>query len=121
MNDTIKFSHNWNNKLDCHAFTTIRLYNSTKHVPGKKYTVILKDKQIGTATIKAVTPFLVSALNSYVTYLDTGYSVEECTAILHKMYPSVDFTTTRFALILLVKAEKKEPVQKELFTQQINK
>lgn len=36
---TIAFSNNWNNKLDCLAFTTIRLYNPGKYVKGRVYKI----------------------------------------------------------------------------------
>lgn len=36
---TINFSTNWNGKLGCQAFTTIRLYNPGKYVEGRVYRI----------------------------------------------------------------------------------
>lgn len=44
MNKTIKFSHNWNHKLDCDIFTTIRKYEKSKsdyYKPGDMFDVLL--------------------------------------------------------------------------------
>jgi hypothetical protein len=98
------FSYNWNNKLDCKAFTTIRLFNPGKHVVGVKYRVMLKrTENKGVGVIRSVKPFLLEQLNPYISYLDTGYPVEECRNIILKMYPKIDFTTKKLALILIVK------------------
>lgn len=101
--ETIPFSYNWNNKLDCKAFTTIRLYNPNKHFEGNQVNIWLKGGARGTGTIKAVKPFLLEKLNPFISYLDTGYSVEECRNIILKMYPSINFQTKQLALILIVK------------------
>lgn len=98
------FSYNWNNKLDCRAFTTIRLFNPGKHVVGARFRVMLKrTENKGQVTLTAVKPFLLEQLNPFIAFLDTGYSVEECRNIIEKMYPKIDFKTKRLALILLVK------------------
>lgn len=45
---TIKFSHNWNNKLDCDIFTTIRRFTEEKYLYysqslGECFNVVLTD------------------------------------------------------------------------------
>jgi len=40
-NDTIKFSYNWNNKLENKAFTTIRIHNPKKYIAGKAFNIEL--------------------------------------------------------------------------------
>lgn len=47
----LKFSFNWNNKLDCNYYTTIRLSNSLKWVIGETYEVYLSGRHIHNATI----------------------------------------------------------------------
>ncbi len=101
--EVLPFSYNWNNKLDCLAFTTIRLYNPNKHIPGVKVDPVLKGQSKGPGTIVEVKPFLLQNLNPYMSYLDTGYNVEECTKIIRTMYPKIDFTTKKLAFILIVK------------------
>lgn len=39
---SIKFSYNWNQKLNCKAFTTIRIHNDGKYVVGEIYNVYLE-------------------------------------------------------------------------------
>lgn len=114
----LKFSYNWNHKLDCTAFTTIRLYNPQKHVKGNQVNIFLNDTPKGPGKIFDVVVFLLENLNSFTSYLDTGYSVDQTKSIFRKIYPKVDFSLTRLALILVVKdpAEAKQKVeQKELF------
>jgi hypothetical protein len=103
---TIPFSYNWNNKLDCHAFTTIGLYNPDTHKQGTKVNAVLKGMSKGTGVIVDVKPFLLQNLNPYMSYLDTGYAVQECKNIINTMYPKVDFTKKQLAFILIVKDKK---------------
>lgn len=104
----ITFTTNWNNKLDCKAFTTLRLRNDSKYVPGQKYSIYHKDKFRGYAVIRSISHFHLHNLNNFISYLDTGYSKEECAAIIKKMYSKVDFTKKELSLILLVYDSKEE-------------
>jgi hypothetical protein len=63
----------------------------------------MKGTHKGRGTIVAIKPFLLHQLNPFMSYLDTGYSVEECKTIINKMYPVVDFSTKQLAFILIVK------------------
>lgn len=99
----IPFSYNWNNKLDCKAFTTIRLYSPDNHVIGKEVNAVLKGVSKGTGKIVKVKCFLLKDLNDYMAYLDTGYDAVETANIIRKMYPAVDFTKKLLAFILILK------------------
>ena len=33
----IRFSYNWNNKLNCHSYTTIRIHNPSKYEINIRY------------------------------------------------------------------------------------
>ena len=98
---TINFSYNWNNKLDCKAFTTLRLSNRNKYKIGETYAVNLKSKFIKNAQIIDIKTIWLHQINDYITYLDTGYNKEECINIIKKMYKSVDFTKTKMDFILI--------------------
>lgn len=95
----VKFSYNWNNKLDCKAFTTIRLHNAEKYIVGEVYEIYLKDKDKwifkGRARLESKRTFLTEKINQFVAYLDTGYSAQQTKTIIRKMYkqhnPEVDF------------------------------
>ena len=104
--DDIVFSYNWNNKLDNNAFTTLRLEDERKYYVGKEVNIKLKSQEYGNAIIRGVKPLMLSQINDYIAYLDTGYDAAECTNIIRRMYPQVDFTKKRLVLVLLVKQKK---------------
>jgi hypothetical protein len=104
---TLPFSYNWNNKLDCLAFTTIRLYSAQNHVPDRPVQYTLKGVLKGNGKLKGCKKFLLHEMNEYIAYLDTGYSLEEAKNIIIRMYPNVDFKTKQLALLLIVKDKAK--------------
>lgn len=100
----IVFSYNWNNKLGCKAFTTIRLSESYK--PGEEYKVILsvkgKTPEVqGVARIIEIKKFFLDQINEFISQLDTGYTKYECVNIIKRMYPNADWTKQKLSLILL--------------------
>lgn len=101
----ISFSFNWNNKLDCSAFTTIRLDQPNKYRVGDVHEITIKGESKGEARIESIKRFMLADLNEFIARLDTGYSVEECRNIIIRMYPKVDFTRMKLMLILLVKTK----------------
>jgi hypothetical protein len=89
--EDLKFSHNWNNKLNCRYFTTLR-----KHIKGRfkiyqKVNILLNGNFKGQAIIEDVKVIKAGMLNDWHCGLDTGYNVDETRAILAKMYGK-DFT-----------------------------
>lgn len=105
----IKFSTNWNNKLACMAFTTIRLFNPEKYKIGETYEIFLtsnkKDAFIGLAEIVEIRHFKLENLNNFMAMIDTGYSADDCTDIIVKMYKNSvkDWSKQYFSFILLKK------------------
>ena len=99
--DEIKFSTNWNNKLDCNYFTTLRL--SDRFKVGGKYPVLLKKKQIGTGEIMAKKYLKLNQINDYIAGLDTGYNAQNCKEILKTMYKNklIDWKTQTLVLYLI--------------------
>ncbi len=93
----VRFSYNWNSKLNCNSFTTIRRYNPDKYCPGKIHQVILKTRDrlntdFGKAEIidvKCLTLDQISK-NEYISRIDTGYSAYETAGILRKMYKGIN-------------------------------
>jgi hypothetical protein len=98
----IKFSQNWNNKLDCNYFTTIRLL-SKKYQIGETYEIVENEVTKLNATALDVIAIKTDSLNDFICYLDTGYSKDETIAMFQKMYPKVDLKNTYLALVLLKK------------------
>lgn len=101
--ETIAFSYNWNNKLDCKAFSTIRLHQPKRWVPLSKVHIQYKKEYRGTGTIMEVKVFKLPQLNQFMAFLDTGYNVEEAKKIIYRMYPKIDFETQLLNFILIVK------------------
>lgn len=102
--EKIVFSYNWNNKLNCKAYTTFCLYNG-KYQIGKTYQIFLKDQHLYNAVIEDIKVLKLDQVNSFIAYIDTGYSVEEFKNIVKKMY-GTKAETSLFCLILLKKIEK---------------
>lgn len=99
--EIINFSHNWNKKLDCTAFTTIRLENNLKYKKGSVYEIHLKKVLHKKAMILEIKTMYLNDINEYIANLDTGYSSPETKEILLKMYPTVDFNKKKLMFILL--------------------
>ena len=105
---TINFTYNWNNKLDCKAFTTFRLRNPAKYKIGESYQILLKGKVVGTATIVQILPLTLDKVNEWIARLDTGYSLPEFKKLVETMYKNkVNVRMADFSLLLLHK-EKEE-------------
>jgi hypothetical protein len=84
--NTIDFSYDWNNKLHCKAFTTLRLHNPAKFQVGNEYQIELKGERLGTAQIISIKSFTIDKLNDFISYLDTAYNAERCDALIRTMY-----------------------------------
>lgn len=102
MEKIIEFSNNWNNKLNCTAFTSLRLFNPGKYMPGLEYTVILKGIVKGKAVLMSSKILYLNQINRYIALLDTGYEEEECKKLLEEMYKNkmLNWNTQRLSLLL---------------------
>lgn len=98
----IKFSTNWNNKLDCNYFTTIRLFGK-KYGIGKTFEIVLKENHLCNAIVQDMIVTKMEYLNDFNCFLDTGYSKEETEKIFKKMYPKIDFENEFLVIVLLKK------------------
>lgn len=98
----IVFTYNWNNKLNCKAFTSIRI--SDYYTVGYQYKVTLKSgkesTELGTAIVVSVREFWLDQLNEFISYLDTGYDVDQCREVILRMHPEVNFEKKKLRLIL---------------------
>jgi hypothetical protein len=111
----LEFSTNWNNKLDCNCFTTIRIYNPTKHFKGNEFDIYLKKKFRAKAVVLEVIFIKLKQLSDYACYLDTGYNSEETINLFKKMYPKIDFEIQPVCVLLLKKLEPPQLIQSRLF------
>ena len=86
--ETIKFSVNWNKKLDCDFFTTIRLSN--RFNIGDFVMIECKgiESKVGEIMTKHTT--VIEKLTDLVCYQDTGYNKMTTIGLIKKMYGSID-------------------------------
>ena len=97
----INFSYNWNNKINCKAFTTLRLSNRTKYKIDELYEIWLKKDFVKNGIIIDIKVLSLEQISEYIAYLDTGYSRDECVSIIKRMYKNVDFLKTKLDFILI--------------------
>lgn len=97
------FSYNWNGKLDCGSFTTLRL-SSSKYKIGEIHKISLKKKFIKNAIIAEVKELNIESINEFIARIDTGLSRQECIDMIKVMYKNsnIDWTTKRMVLVLFV-------------------
>lgn len=103
--DRITFSYNWNNKLDCNCFTTLRKHVPSRFQSGKLFEVWFHGKprcQVEVLDVKIIT---VDSLNSWIAYLDTGYSLKETYIILERMYSAYFAADMRLDFVLFRQLE----------------
>ena len=123
MEHVIKFQTNWNKKLGCDYFTTLRLANPAKYKPGNQHKVMLLEKgtwrDYGLAEVTGVRILRIHQLNEFICGLDTGYTVDETKNILYTMYKDkvADVNKADFNLVLYRKL-KIQPAQSAILGQQ---
>ena len=100
--DTLDFTYNWNNKLDCQAFTTFRLHNPSKYAVGKTFDIYLKKKFVRQAQIIALKTLTLPQVNEFIARLDSGYDLEQFRTLVRTMYQKIpNLDNQPFDLILL--------------------
>lgn len=100
---SIKFIHNWNNKLSNDLFTTIRISRDGKadyynHMRGKQFDIVLKNKTICQAVLLGVMIKKYKDVDNLVLSLDTG--IKKMTEV-HKLFGKFGIKPNTDVLILL--------------------
>lgn len=115
----IKFQRNWNNKLSCNYFTTIRL-------PVEDYKIdnilrlMLHDngvyREMGYAKVIEAKPIRSYQINDWMAFLDAGMSADKLREMLYFMYKDKvdDFEKTEFVYMILERMKNAEK-QQQLF------
>lgn len=100
--EILPFSYNWNNKLDCNVFTTLRLAQD-KYYVGNKFCVVLNSEPGKHVEIIAVKKILIGQITDYIAGIDTGYSVQECQKLIKTMYKNsnIEWDKQLLSFILL--------------------
>ena len=113
MDERLEFEENYNNKLNCDCFTTIRLHHPVKNAIGAIKHVYLKGVWKGDAKIMYAATIRLDQINRTMSKLDTGLLPEECRRLIKSLYkhrPGINWETQQLDYILLeyIK-ESKEP------------
>lgn len=106
----LTFSYNWNNKLNCLAFTTLRL-RQDKYQPGKVFQIDCPDVAPAPVVILQVKHLRLDQLTEGMCRLDTGYSKAETDKLIRTMYinkPNINWATQQLSWVLLRKLKADE-------------
>lgn len=82
----LNFTCNYNNKLQCPVFSSLRMRNDRKYKQGHHYSILLKDQLQGIATCIYIRHFELLDLPTATAFLDTGYNKEDTIEMIKKMY-----------------------------------
>jgi hypothetical protein len=83
---SIPFSKNWNNKLNCEYFTTIRLWNPNKYRIGTQAAIWLNEKPYANATVVDARKLKFEQINDWHSRLDAGMTASDLKGMFRKMY-----------------------------------
>lgn len=102
-NDRLDFSTNWNTKLRCLFFTTLRLRNDKKYYKGATFQTSFQNYPKGKVKVYDIRFITIDKINDWIARLDTGYSANECRKILKEMYKHrpINWKTQELAYMLL--------------------
>ena len=119
--ETLDFSYNWNSKLRCRNFTTLRLRNDGKYHKGARFEVSMQGYPKGKAKVVDVKIIKLDQINEWIARLDTGYSAQETKDIIKKMYkdkPCINWETQELLYVLL--AWENQEAMQTLFNEENN-
>ena len=108
-NQTIRFNTNWNNKLNCNSFSTIRLSSPNKYKEGEIYNILQVDKSgkaiknYGFARLLSINEFLLDNITPAMCLLDTNYDKADFTKMFLTMYKNykIDFSKKKLMFLVL--------------------
>ncbi len=106
-NDILKFSYNWNSKLHCKVFTTVRLHNPKKYFKDKIFKIEAPGVQIE-AKVDKIFTYKLNDIPEILMMLDTSYYKKEFIEIIEKMYKNsnVNVHTALFDVVLLKRIDQ---------------
>jgi len=104
----INFFRNWNNKLECDVFSTIRRDNVMYH-QGNVFEICEIDyktreikKRYGSASIVYRKEFYLRDMGSAMAWLDTGMEKTKAIGLFMNMYKYKNFNPNKEKLVYLV-------------------
>jgi uncharacterized protein YqfB (UPF0267 family) len=117
--NAVSFKHNYNNKLACDYFTSIRLMG-TKYQEGKVMNVYIWQngtyRKMFQARVLSVKPLLLHQISDTMAYIDSGMDALKIRETIYYMYKDrvPDVNTAQFCLIMFERIRNK-PSQGSLF------
>ena len=113
MDERLEFEDNFNNKLNCQCFTTIRIHQPVRNAIGAVKQVYLKGVWKGNARIIHATTITMDRINLPMAKLDSGLMPEECRRLIRNLYrnrPGINWEAQQLDYLLLEYInESKEP------------
>ncbi len=115
--ETVSFTHNWNQKLNCRSFSTVRIENPIKYRLNQEYRIYLKQTGLkqpidkGVAILKHIEYFNLYEVNEAVCYLDANLNRDTFIKLVLTMYKNsgVDFRVKRMAFMIFQYLTIKQP------------
>lgn len=118
---TLEFSYNWNRKLDCKSFSTVRIENPSKYILLDEYLVILKTKgkgpdiDKGIARLQSISHFFLDKVSPAISYLDANLNVFEFQKLVLRMYKNhnINFQAQRLSFLVFQYIPISQPEKQE--------
>jgi len=107
-NKTLIFSDNWNNKLNCKSFSTVRIHNPNKYILLNDYQIILnpggKKESInfGLARLQVIQPFYLDKVTVGVSFIDANMSKIDFIKMVKTMYKNFHINFSYQKMVFLV-------------------
>ena len=80
----LDFSFNWNNKLDCKAFTTIS--QSGRLSEGQSINITLKEQFVKKGKVIIKKRYQIKQMTESMAFIDTGYDLTKTLDVISKMF-----------------------------------
>ncbi|MBI9056819.1 MAG: hypothetical protein JEZ01_03505 [Labilibaculum sp.] len=99
---TIRFSTNWNGKLNNQSFTTLRVHDPLKFRAGTIFSVEVDGKLFVNAKVITVKTMCLNEITEFEARLDSGYSRREFINLIKRLYRNRAFlySSQKFDLVL---------------------
>jgi hypothetical protein len=107
--EKLPFSYNWNNKLSCNVFTSVRLKNDNKYILNNIYEITLRNSKEnihisqGNAQLVLMHHFKLLEVSEGIAMIDTGYTKDKFIELVKTMYKNykIDFDKHLMTLLFL--------------------
>lgn len=113
MDERMEFDENYNNKLNCNCFTTIRLCNPYKNAIGSTKQIYLKGVWKGNAKVVGSAQIRLDQINPTMSRLDAGMLPDDLRRLIKACYknrPGINWDTQLLDyMVLEYIKESKEP------------